>query len=496
MSLHIYNTLTRTKEEFVPITPGSVKMYVCGPTVYDLCHLGHGRAYVTFDIIYRYLVYKGYNVTYVRNITDIDDKIIARAKTRDVQGKELAEKVRNLANKYIDEFHTDMESLGLCLPTHEPRATDYIAQMVELIEKLITKGYGYVVEQDVYFDVSKFNGYGRLSGKHLDELLVGARVEPSLRKKNPLDFSLWKSAKPDEPWWESPWGRGRPGWHIECSSMSLGLLGNEFDIHGGGQDLIFPHHENEIAQSQGVTSKQPVHYWIHNGFVTIDKEKMSKSLGNFFTLKEIFQKSRKDIVRFFLLSQHYRSPIDFNDSLLDDSRHAMDRIENCLQRTEAYLENRLFSIDKAIFEKTMKMLEASMDDDFNTAQALALAFDIVRDINNLLRDGKGPEQIFTMSCVLKEILKILGIKCQPPKIWRIDANLEARMEEDELKNRLLEKELDEDAIIALIKMRNYSRRTKNWPGSDVIRKFLQSIGYIVRDTAEGTVVYEAQIGID
>ncbi|KAF0121035.1 MAG: cysteinyl-tRNA synthetase, partial [bacterium] len=294
MTLRVYNTLTKSKEDFEPLQKGKVGMYACGVTVYDLCHIGHARSTIVFDIIFRYLRHKGYEVTYVRNFTDVDDKIINRAGSEKVSYQEISE-------RYIEEFNKDMQLLGIAPPTIEPKATDHIPDMIKTIEKLIENGYAYRIEDDVFFSVSKFQGYGRLSGRTIEEMHAGARVEIDERKENPMDFALWKASKPGEPSWDSPWGKGRPGWHIECSSMSQKYLGETFDIHGGGKDLIFPHHENEIAQSEGATGKPFVKYWVHNGFVNIDKEKMSKSLGNFFTIKEILERYHPEVIRLFLL---------------------------------------------------------------------------------------------------------------------------------------------------------------------------------------------------
>lgn len=474
MPLLIYNTLAKTKQEFIPITPGRVKMYVCGVTVYDYCHLGHGRAYVAFDIIYRYLKYLGNEVTYVRNVTDIDDKIIARA--RDVK-----EDVTAVTKKYLEEFHKDAENLNLLPPTHEPKATEYIPQMIKIIEKLIRSGLAYRAGGSVYFEVTKFKEYGKLSNRNIDLLLAGARVEPDPMKKAPLDFCLWKEVKPDEPFWESPWGKGRPGWHMECSAMSLNLLGEEFDIHGGGQDLIFPHHENEIAQSYGYTAKMPVHYWIHNGFVTINKEKMSKSLGNFFTLKDIFAKYNPNVVRFFLLTQHYRSPVDFSDQLLEDAKNAILRIEDCLRRSDLYIENKELPIDKSISMELKERFEGAMDDDFNTAQALAVIFDIVKDINK----GGSPQEVYTRLKTIREFLDILGIKYIMPKTMRVDINIELEVAESEL-SKLLKGDVDIDKLQKLVKARHHFRRTKQWGLADVVRRYLGEKGYILQDTSGWT----------
>ncbi|UCG37870.1 MAG: cysteine--tRNA ligase, partial [bacterium] len=318
MSLRVYNTLSGKKEEFQPIDPPRVGLYACGVTVYDFCHIGHARAAVAFDVIARYLRYAGYDVTYVRNYTDIDDKIIHRSAEQGVPWKELAE-------TFIEAHDTDMAALGVRRADVEPRATEYIEEIIGIVQTLVEKGYGYVVEGDVYFEVERFAGYGKLSKRDLDQMQAGARVDVDERKRNPLDFALWKSSKPGEPSWDSPWGKGRPGWHIECSAMSAAILGQPLDIHGGGKDLIFPHHENEIAQSEAAAGREFVRYWMHNGFVNIDSEKMSKSLGNFFTIREVLEKYRPEVVRLFLLSTHYRSPLDFSDRALEEATIRYER---------------------------------------------------------------------------------------------------------------------------------------------------------------------------
>ncbi|RLB63015.1 MAG: cysteine--tRNA ligase, partial [Deltaproteobacteria bacterium] len=323
MSLRVYNTMSGKKENFQPRVPGKVGMYVCGVTVYDYCHIGHARANIVFDIIYRYLQFSGYETTYVRNYTDVDDKIINRANERGITSQELAE-------EFITAFDEDMVSLGLIKPTHQPRATEYIQQIIEITQKLIEKGIAYEASGDVYYSVDKFPDYLKLSKRNMDDMLAGARVAPGEQKHNPMDFALWKTAKPGEPSWESPWGMGRPGWHIECSAMSSSLLGESFDIHGGGRDLIFPHHENEIAQSEGASGKPFVKYWLHNGFVNVDQEKMSKSLGNFFTIRDILKTYDAEVIRFFILSAHYRSPIDFSDHNLVEAQSGLRRFYEAL----------------------------------------------------------------------------------------------------------------------------------------------------------------------
>jgi len=490
MSLYIYNTLTKTKQEFEPITAGQIKMYVCGPTVYDYCHIGHGRAYIAFDIIYRYLRYKGYKVTYVRNITDIDDKIIARANKMALPGHSLMENVQTLTERYTKEFHTDMDSLNILRPEYEPRATEYIPQMIKFIKRLIEKGMAYQTGSNVYYETAKFKNYGILSGRSASELSNTSRIEPDTMKRGALDFSLWKEVKPQEPWWESPWGKGRPGWHIECSTMSMELLGETFDIHGGGQDLIFPHHENEIAQSFGYIGRQPVKYWIHNGFVSINKEKMSKSLGNFLTLRDIFKEYSPDIVRFSLLSQHYKSPIDFSRQLLDDARNAREHITDCIQRAEHCLNGKNLENDPKIKETLTAKFVQTMDDDFNTARALALVFDIVKLINMELKETNEKIKIYTQLNVLKEILNVLGIKYPITDIQRVNIKEELNITKTKLESLLQSTELDINTVTALIKARHYYRRTKQWKLSDRIRNYLAEHRYKLRDNAKGTECIE------
>ena len=387
MSLRVYNTLSGKKEEFQPLVPGKVDMYVCGVTVYDYCHIGHARANIVFDIVYRYLQYSDYDVTYVRNYTDVDDKIINRANERGISSKQLAE-------EFIRAFDEDMAALGLRKPTHEPKATEYIDRIIVLAEQLIEKGMAYESGGDVYYSVEKFPAYLKLSKRNMEEMQAGARIAPGEQKRNPMDFALWKAAKPGEPSWESPWGPGRPGWHIECSAMSSSLLGETFDIHGGGRDLIFPHHENEIAQSEGVSGKPFVKYWLHNGFVNLNQEKMSKSLGNFFTIRDILQSYDPEVVRFFILTAHYRSPVDFSDQNLKDARAGLSRFYEALQAAadavEGVPESQVVAQEG---EELEAQFRAAMDDDFNTPEALAVLFDLVREINRLRENDNKPLNI-------------------------------------------------------------------------------------------------------
>jgi len=454
--LSIYNTLTRAKQPFEPIEPGKVRMYVCGMTVYDYCHLGHARALVVFDIITRYLRWSGFDVTYIRNITDIDDKIIARA-------NEKGEDFRDLTARFITAMHDDCEALAVLPPDHEPRATDALDGMLAMIEKLIDNGHAYVAGNgDVYYDVSHFDGYGKLSGKKIEDLRAGARVEVVEAKDDPLDFALWKAVKPGEPSWPSPWGAGRPGWHIECSVMSTAALGNHFDIHGGGRDLQFPHHENEIAQSEGATGEPFVNYWIHNGFVRIGEEKMSKSLGNFFTIREILDRYRAEEVRWFILSSHYRSPLNYTHDILDQARGALERLYTALRG--------LPDGDDAIDPDYRERFVAVMDDDFNTPEAAALFFELAREINRH-RDAD-PERAARLGATLRGLGGVLGLLQQEP-----DAFLKAAVGTDGP---------DDAEIDAMIEARNSARQEKNWAEADRLRDALKEAGIELEDGAGGT----------
>ena len=476
MSLRVYNTMSGKKEEFQPLVPGKVGMYVCGVTVYDYCHIGHARANIVFDIIYRYLQFAGYETTYVRNYTDVDDKIINRANEREISSRDLAE-------EFIRAFDEDMASLGLLKPTHEPRATEYIQQIIEINQKLIDRGMAYESGGDVYYSVDKFPDYLKLSKRNMDEMLAGARVSPGEQKQNPMDFALWKAAKPGEPSWESPWGDGRPGWHIECSAMSSSLLGDSFDIHGGGRDLIFPHHENEIAQSEGASGKPFVKYWLHNGFVNVDKEKMSKSLGNFFTIRDILKTYDAEVLRFFILSAHYRSPIDFSDQNLAEAQSGLRRFYEALEASAAAIEG-LEATDHSSQEGATleEKFREAMDDDFNTALAIAHLFDGVRTMNRLIstkKFKKKPDlvaQVQDLHATILHLGSVLGLYRSQPTEWLEKVKLAG----------LLKLDISQDQIEELIEQRLQARAEKNFSRGDEIRLELEEKGILLLDTREGT----------
>ncbi len=455
--LSIYNSLTKQKEIFEPIYTGKVNMYVCGMTVYDYCHIGHARVMVVFDVIARYLRGIGYEVNYVRNITDIDDKIIQRA-------NENHEDFHKLTARFIQAMHEDAAALGVLPPTHEPKATESIDNIIDLIQKLFDNGYAYQADNgDVYYAVSKFKDYGKLSGKKLDDLRAGERVDVDAYKRDPLDFVLWKSAKPNEPYWVSTWGNGRPGWHIECSAMSTCSLGNHFDIHGGGADLQFPHHENEIAQSEAATGETYVNYWIHNGFVRVNEEKMSKSLGNFFTVREVLAKYQPEVVRYFILSSHYRSPLNYSDQHLDNAQQALVRLYTALRGLEVSEES---DDDNSYYER----FHEAMDDDFNTVDALAVLFDLARDINKI-RD-KNPKKATLLANELRHLSSVLGLLQSNP--------------EDFLQQLGDDVALSVEEIEDLIAQRNAARASKNWAEADRIRDALKEKDITLEDGAEGT----------
>lgn len=479
MALKLYNTLTGTKEEFVPLEPGKVKMYVCGVTVYDHCHIGHARANVAFDVVYRYLKASGYQVTYVRNYTDIDDKIINRANKEGVPYNVISE-------RYIKTFDEDMARLGLALPTHQPRATEHVDDIIRLVQTLIDRGHAYQAGGDVYFSVETFPTYLKLSKRTLEEMQAGARVEVGELKRNPMDFALWKEAKPGEPFWESPWGKGRPGWHIECSAMSSRLLGDTFDIHGGGRDLIFPHHENEIAQSEAATGKLFVRYWLHNGFVNINAEKMSKSLGNFFTIREVLDRYDSEVLRFFLLSAHYRSPIDFSDQNLAEAEVGLERIYKSLAGVEEVLAGgggasvgsgaAHVELGERLGSFATRFREA-MDDDFNTAQALGHVFDLVRSVNRFLSDNERDRSLLeAVRSTMAGVAEVFGIFTSEP------AEFLARMQSRKAGDLAITVE----EIERLIEERTAARKAKEFKRSDEIRDFLLERGVALLDGPQGT----------
>jgi cysteinyl-tRNA synthetase len=488
MALRVYNTLSGEKEIFVPLVAGKVGMYVCGVTVYDYCHIGHARANVVFDVIFRYLKYGGYDVTYVRNYTDIDDKIINRANQ---EGTDY----RTIADRYIQAFDEDMDLLRLAKPTVEPKATDYIAEIVAIIGTLVSKGHAYASEGDVYFAVETWPEYLKLSGRNLEEMQAGARVEVGEKKRNPMDFALWKGSKPGEPWWESPWGNGRPGWHIECSAMSMKFLGMSFDLHGGGKDLIFPHHENEIAQSEAANGCRFVSYWLHNGFVNINAEKMSKSLGNFFTIREVLQKFDPETLRFFILSAHYRSPIDFSDQSLDEARTGLERIYFCLSALDDVLSGPLtpgdlpaieglsppgLELQEKVDQFIPRFVEA-MDDDFNTALALGVLFETVRATNRFLAETKEFTPL-SLSLVARvrhlfdEAGSVLGLFTSKPATWLDGSN----------SLRAGQIDITPEEIECLIADRAEARRAKNFKRGDEIRDLLLEKGIQLLDSSQGT----------
>jgi cysteinyl-tRNA synthetase len=454
--LKIYNTLAREKQQFVPLTPGHARMYVCGMTVYDYCHLGHARVMVVFDVVRRWLRASGYAVTYVRNITDIDDKIIRRA-------QENGESVDALTARYIAAMDEDAAALGVEKPDSEPRATQYVAGMLDMIGVLEKKDLAYqAADGDVNYAVRKFPGYGKLSGKSLDELRAGERVEVDAAKHDPLDFVLWKHAKEGEPYWESPWGRGRPGWHIECSAMSTALLGPHFDIHGGGQDLQFPHHENEIAQSEGAHGTKFVNYWMHNGFVRVDDEKMSKSLGNFFTVREVLAKYDAEVVRFFIARAHYRSPLNYSDVHLDDARAALSRLYTALRGWED-----VAAAAVEWDEPHAARFRAAMDDDFNTSEAVAVLFDLANEVNK----SRSREH----AQLLKSLAATLGLLQRDPSTF-----LQALPAQSA-------GGLDPQRIEALIDARAAARKARDFAEADRIRQELTDAGIVLEDAAGGTV---------
>ncbi|WP_198782988.1 cysteine--tRNA ligase [Shewanella putrefaciens] len=453
--LKIYNSITRQKQEFKPINPGKIGMYVCGVTIYDLCHIGHGRTFVSFDMIVRYLRYVGYEVNFQRNITDVDDKIIKRA-------NENNESCEALTERLIGEMHRDFDALNMLRPDFEPRATLHIEEIIDMVERLLERGHAYVASDgDVLFSVASYPDYGRLSGQNLDQLQAGARVEVDENKQNPMDFVLWKMSKPGEPTWESPWGPGRPGWHIECSAMNSKHLGLHFDIHGGGSDLQFPHHENEIAQSCCAHDTPYVNYWMHTGMVMVDREKMSKSLGNFFTIRDVLGHYDAETVRYFLLSGHYRSQLNYSEENLKQARSALERLYTAIKDVDLTV-----AADPA--QEFVAKFKAAMDDDFNTPEAYSVLFDMVREINRL--KATDIAKASALAVAMKQLADVLGLLSQEP-----EAFFKGEGSDDEVAE-----------IEALIVERNRARSEKDWPAADVARNRLNELGVVLEDGPSGT----------
>ena len=477
MSLKVYNTLGRKKVEFSPLKEGRVGMYVCGVTVYDYCHIGHARSALVFDMIYRYLKARGFDTTYVRNFTDIDDKIINRANQEGLDFREVSE-------KFIQAFYEDMEALKVEQPSVEPKATEHIREMIEVVQGLVDRGHAYVVNGDVYFDVMSFPEYGKLSGRDLEEMRAGARIEVDEKKRNPLDFALWKASKPGEPAWESPWGPGRPGWHIECSVMSMKYLGETLDIHGGGLDLIFPHHENEIAQSEAYTGKPFCLHWVHNGFVSVEGEKMSKSLGNVLLIRDMVKEYHPEVLRLFLLSTHYRSPIDFSRRGLEEAREAMNRLYRTLEVVEevGLSEDEPLSGEgrevAARLREKREAFFAAMDDDFNSALALAKVFEGARELNRFMKEsGESQEEKARVARVFTELAepvrRVFGILELSPQDWFKGGSRELPMPVEEIEK--------------LIQERQEARKRRDWSRADAIREELKAKGIVLEDTPKGTI---------
>lgn len=485
MGLQVYNTLSGRKEPFVTLTPGKVNMYVCGVTAYDYCHIGHARSAMVFDVIRNYLEYKGYTVVFVKNFTDVDDKIIKRAQQEGVSTRKVAE-------KYMQAHDDDMQRLGIRPPDITPKATDHIEDMLHIVKTLVQKGIAYPVDGDVYFSVKKFPGYGKLSGRNVDDMRAGARVEVDERKQDPLDFALWKASKPGEPSWESPWGPGRPGWHIECSAMSSKYLDATFDIHGGGKDLIFPHHENEIAQSEAFSGKPFVKYWLHNGFLSINQEKMSKSLGNFFTIREVLEKFSSETIRLLMLSTHYRSPLDYSDKRLEEAASALKRFYNTfsdVRELQALIRPGVVSApikpeklaQAAELPTQLELLsckfEEAMDDDFNTAAAIGTLFDMLKAINATIRllavEQVLPVEILTMIEkgieTVKALARILGF----------------RFNEQDQMGAETEQTLVNQLMTLLLELRKEARAQKNWAMADRIRDGIAQLGIQIKDHPSG-----------
>lgn len=460
MALIVYNTLTRQKEEFIPIHGNRVNMFVCGPTVYDYSHLGHARTYIVFDVIARYLRYKGHSVFYLMNITDIDDKMIKRA-------NETGMPVKELADGFTNAFYEDMKKLNVMSVNLYAKATEHVDEIISQIKTLIEKGFAYDVDGDVYFEVRKFRDFGKLSKQVIDELKAGARIEVDEKKRNPEDFALWKKQKTNEPFWASPWGNGRPGWHIEDTAITTTYFGNKYDLHGGGIDLLFPHHESEIAIAESATGESPfVKYWVHSGFLTLNKEKMSKSIGNFFTIGEVLEKYESEVIRFFILNAHYRSPIDFSDKGLDEAKQGLERIKNTLENvrvmTKTAEEGMMGSILGVVAEAKQKFLDA-MNDDFNTREAIAAIFEFTKNVNQAISDGLSRSALNMIISTYKEFGGILGL----------------------FKDEKKEGRITEDLISLIVEMRENARKNKEWKTSDKIRSKLKELGIMIEDAENG-----------
>ena len=461
--MQIYNTMTRKKEELVPLVPGEVRMYACGPTVYNFFHIGNARPFIVFDTMRRYLEYKGFKVTFVQNFTDIDDKMIKRA-------NEEGTTVKELGDRFIKEYYQDADALGVERATVNPRATEHIQDIINLVQTLVEKGHAYPTENgDVYFSVRSFPSYGKLSGQNIDDLENGARVDPGDVKRDPLDFALWKGEKPGEPSWDSPWGKGRPGWHIECSAMSMSILGESFDIHAGGQDLIFPHHENEIAQSEAATGRPFARYWMHNGYINVDNQKMSKSLGNFFTVREIAEEFDLSAVRMFMLGVHYRNPVNFSRELIQQAEAALTRLRTARERLKDALRGEATEEDTAFMQELAafkERFEAAMDDDLNTADALGVLFDFARSANIFVTKPRGAEAIDAAAELYDKLTGVLGLAME------------------------VKDQADEKAL-ALLEERQAARKAKDFKKADAIRDELKAMGYLVEDTAAGPKLKKA-----
>jgi cysteinyl-tRNA synthetase len=477
MSLRVFNTATRAKEDFIPLREGEVGMYVCGVTVYDLCHIGHARSAIVFDVLVKYLRARGFHVTYVRNFTDVDDKIIDRA-------KQLGKEPKVLAEEYIRAFYDDMGKLGIQNADREPRATEHIQGMIDMIKRLIDKGFAYVEGTDVFYSVEKFSGYGQLSGRRLEDMKAGSRIAVDEKKRHPMDFVLWKGAKPGEPQWPSPWGQGRPGWHMECSVMSGHFLGSSFDIHGGGEDLLFPHHENERAQSIAANGGQFARYWLHNGFVTVESEKMSKSLGNFLTIRDALQMYHPEVLRLFLLSKHYRSPLDFSKSAVLGLQAGLVRIYRTLQRLDQIigpdedkgtvpLPSSLSAPEK---DSLLDQFVQTMDDDLNTANAVALLFETVKEMNKTMDsplDESSRARLSLERRHLTLVATVLGFLREAPEVFFEALATSAQA-------------TDSGEIETLIEERNVARKNKDWAKADAIRRRLKDMGIVLEDGPKGT----------